>query len=135
MRSDPDAVHAYTECLAGWMTGDLDRRMPGGTDGHAFFARFDAALRGIAEEHDPEDTLVVFSHGAAIRVFTTLATSLEPDLATELRLMNTGMALLSGDPASGWELERWLSEPLGGDELADGHAHDVTGESTDEAER
>ena len=134
MRSETDAVRAYTECLAAWLAGDLDRRMPGGTDAHAFFSRFDSALLGIAAQHDPGDTVVVFSHGAAIRVFTALATALEPDLSTELRLMNTGMALLSGQPDSGWELERWLSEPLGGVELADVHAHDVTGESTEEAD-
>ena len=44
-----------------------------------------------------------------------------------------GAGVLEGDPDSGWRLERWSSEPLGGLHLADDRAHDVTGESADEA--
>jgi broad specificity phosphatase PhoE len=77
--------------------------------------------------------VAVFSHGAAIRAYTALAVGLDPEVATELRIMNTGMGLLEGHPETGWELVRWSTEPLGGLELADVHAHDVTGESAEEA--
>ncbi len=133
LRSDLDAVHTYAGCLVSWMSGDLERCTPGGTTGHEFLDRYGAAVRHIAEGHGPDDTVAVFSHGAAIRVFTAAAAGLDPEVSTELRIMNTGMSLLEGHPATGWELVRWSSEPLGGLELEDFAAHDVTGESADEA--
>jgi probable phosphoglycerate mutase len=133
LRSDTDAVHAYVGCLASWMRGDLDRSVPGGSTGHDFHSRYDRALRSIAADHDAEDTVVVFSHGAAIRVYTALAARLDPEVSTELRIMNTGMSVLEGDPATGWELAQWSGEPLGGLDLEDRLAHDTTGESAEEA--
>lgn len=133
LRADSDAVHAYAGCLVQWMHGDLDHSLPGGTTGHEFLGRYETALRTIAEDHDPGDTVAVFSHGAAIRVYTALAARLHPEVATELRIMNTGMGLLEGQPETGWELARWASEPLGGLLLEDLQAHDVTGESAEEA--
>lgn len=133
LRADPAAVQTYAACLASWMRGDLERSMPGGTNGHEFYARYAGALRAVAEQHGADDTVAVFTHGAAIRVYSALAAGLHPDVSTELRIMNTGMGLLEGDPEAGWKLTRWSSEPLGGLELEDLQAHDVTGESTDEA--
>lgn len=133
LRADRDAVHAYADCLARWMRGDLEHRMPGGTVGHEFHGRYEAALRTIAKEHHPDDTVVVFSHGAAIRVYTALAARLHPEVSTELRIMNTGMGMLEGHPETGWELARWSSQPLGGLQFEDLQARDVTGESAEEA--
>ena len=133
LRDDPDAVKAYAACVARWMTGDLGAALPGGSTGHDFYARYDDAVRAVAQDHGPDDTVAVFSHGAAIRAYTALAVGLDPDVATELRIMNTGMAALEGDPETGWRLTRWCTEPLGGAELADTRAHDVTGESAEEA--
>jgi broad specificity phosphatase PhoE len=133
MRADPDAVHAYAGCLASWMRGNLDHSLPGGTAGHEFCSRYEAALHTIADKHDSEDTIAVFSHGAAIRVYTSLAAKLQPEVATELRIMNTGMSILEGHPETGWELVGWCSEPIGGLQLQDLQAHDVTGEGAEEA--
>jgi broad specificity phosphatase PhoE len=133
MRADPDAVHAYAGCLASWMRGNLDHSLPGGTAGHEFCRRYDTALHTIADKHDPEDTIAVFSHGAAIRVYTALAAKLEPEVATELKIMNTGMGILEGHPETGWELAGWSSEPIGGLQLQDLQAHDVTGEGAEQA--
>ena len=133
LRADSDAVHAYAGCIATWMHGDLAHSLPGGTDGFEFYGRYQASLHTIAKEHDPDDTVVVFSHGAAIRVYTALAAGLHPEVSTELRIMNTGMGVLEGHQETGWELARWCSEPLGGLQLEDLRAHDVTGESAEEA--
>jgi broad specificity phosphatase PhoE len=133
MRSDHDAIAGYVECLAAWMAGDLDRAMPGGPDGRAFWSRYDGAITAIAAQHEPDETAVAFSHGAAIRVFTALATRMPVEQAHELRLANTGMAVLEGDAGSGWRLQRWCADPLGGVSLLDVAAADVTGESTDDA--
>lgn len=133
LRSDPDAIAGYAECLAAWMAGDLDRAMPGGGDGRAFWSRYDGAITAIAAQHGPDETVVAFSHGAAIRVFTALATQMAVEEAHRLSLANTGMAALEGDPGSGWHLERWYADPLGGPSLLDDSAADVTGDSTDES--
>ena len=133
MRTDDEAVLAYVGCLDRWMHGHLDHRMPGGSTGHDFYARYEAALHGIAEDHAPDDDVAVFSHGAAIRAYAALAAGLDPQESTQLWIMNTGMAVLEGSPDAGWELAHWVSEPLGGTLLEDLAAHDVTGESTEEA--
>lgn len=133
MRSDEESVRRYAGCLVGWMQGDLDRHLPGGTDGHAFLARFGAAVARATHGRADDATLALVSHGAAIRAFTAHAVGLDPDVSTELQIMNTGLALLEGHPRSGWELAEWTTTPLGGAHLVDGGAHDVTGESADDA--
>ena len=133
MRSDQDSVRAYGDTLVAWMHGELARPMPGGPDGRAFLARYDAAIQAIADEHGPDDEVVIFSHGAAMRVYTALRAGLDGDTAAKLSIMNTGMGVLEGHPDTGWELVRWHSAPLGGLDLADRRAHDVTGESADDA--
>jgi broad specificity phosphatase PhoE len=133
LRADEEAVRGYAECVGAWMFGDLDRRMPGGSDGHEFLERYDGALRSALDGHPTDATVAVFSHGAAIRAWTTSAAGLDPAEAVELRMPNTGMVVLEGGPDEGWNLVSWPSEPLGGAALRDPGAHDVTGESTEEA--
>ncbi|MFT4286885.1 histidine phosphatase family protein [Nocardioides sp.] len=134
MRTDHDAVAAYVETLSRWAHGDLAHAIPGGQDGHGFFERYDAAIARIAATH-PEETVAVVSHGAAIRLWSaTRAVNVGPEHAVEQRLHNTGLCVLEGDPDSGWTLTRWHPEPLGGIELADRLAHDVTGDAAVEAD-
>ena len=132
MRSDTDAVEAYAGALGHWMHGDLDHRLPGGSSGQEFLERYDRAVQAIATAHGRDDTVAVFSHGAAIRAYVAIRAGLDPDVATELRIMNTGMGVLEGHPGEGWRLAHWSTEPLGGLELEDVTAHDVTGESAEE---
>jgi broad specificity phosphatase PhoE len=134
LASDRESVGSYLGTLAAWMQGDLGRRMPGGHDGHAFVARYDAAVRSLCRDRHPDDVVVVFSHGAAIRTYTGLrATGPHLALITERRIRNTGSVVLDGDPDAGWRVVEWTSEPLGGAHLLDGSAHDVTGDGADEA--
>lgn len=132
MRSDREAVEAYLGGLAAWLHRDLDHALAGGSTGHDFLARYDAAVRGIAARHGRDDTVALFSHGAAIRVFATLAADLDAEEVEGLWLNNTGMVLLEGHPTEGWGLVRWSSDPIGGAHLASVRAHDVTGEPVDE---
>jgi broad specificity phosphatase PhoE len=133
LRADEEAVRSYAECVGAWMFGDLDRRLPGGSSGHDFLERYDGALRSALDGHPTDATVAVFSHGAAIRAWTTRAARLDPAAAVELRMPNTGMVVLEGGPDEGWTLRSWPTEPLGGAALQDPGAHDVTGESTEEA--
>ncbi|MGO0576995.1 histidine phosphatase family protein [Ornithinimicrobium panacihumi] len=132
MRSDEESVLAYVTALIAWVQGDLSREVPGGSDGHAFLERYDHAVAQIAAAHGPGQTAAVFSHGAAIRAYAAIRSSLDPQHGDDLRIMNTGMGVLEGDPAAGWRLTDWRSEPVGGHLLADELADDVTGESPQE---
>lgn len=133
MRSEPEARTAYAECVAAWMTGDHGRTMPGGHDAHAFLERYDAAVADLASHHDPDETVVVVSHGAAIRAWTALrARDVTAESAVRLGIANTGAATLLGHPTTGWELVGWSETPLGGEHLLQESALDVTGESAAE---
>lgn len=132
MRSDAEAVQDYIGRLGAWMQRDLAHSVPGGQTGHEFYDRFDRAVTAIADDHGRNDTVVAFSHGAAIRVYTALVTQVDPEEAARLWIHNTGMAMLEGHPDDGWDLVQWSSEPLGGAHLNDARAHDVTGDEVDE---
>ncbi|WP_194419801.1 histidine phosphatase family protein [Microbacterium abyssi] len=126
MRNDGDAVQEYIEGGWRWANGDLAHAIPDGESGHDFFDRFDAAIAGIAQDHA---AAAVVSHGAAIRVWaSSRAANVASETAVQRRLQNTGMCVLDGDPDSGWVLQRWHEEPLGGIDLEDRLARDVTGE-------
>jgi broad specificity phosphatase PhoE len=131
-RTDMPSVMVYVHTAFGWGTGELDPRMPGAGDGHEFFARFDGAIAQIAARH-PDDTVAVFSHGAAIRVWAgSRARNLSAEEVAHRHLDNTGVVVLSGSPGDGWLAETWQDEPVGGDELADATAADPTGDPIDE---
>jgi broad specificity phosphatase PhoE len=130
MATDHDSYRAYLETCIAWGSGDRARRMPGGTDGRAFFERFDASI-ARAGSHS---TAVVVSHAAAMRVWVAgTARNIEPISVTRQELDNTGLVVLEGSPDTGWDLVDWHGEPLGGDLLGDDSAEDPTGEGIDEA--
>jgi probable phosphoglycerate mutase len=129
-KTDDDSVKAYLGIIIKWGMGELDARMPGAFDGHAFFGRFDAAVAQIAAAHD--DTAVVFSHGAAIRAWVgARALNVSGEFTLHNPLDNTGVAVLEESPAAGWSLVSWAGTPVGGDALADEFALDPTGEPVD----
>ena len=133
LRTDAASRHSYAETVAAWMSGDLARGIPGGPDGHDFWGRYRETMTAVVSAHDPGDTVAVFAHGAAIRAFTALATGMPPATSTGLRIANTGMSELHHD-GSGWHLLRWTEDPLGGPDLRDDQARDVTGESAQESD-
>ncbi|KJL46130.1 Phosphoserine phosphatase 1 [Microbacterium hydrocarbonoxydans] len=125
MRNDMEAVRAYMETASRWAVGDLDATIEGGESGHEFFARYDNAIAKVAAAN-PAATAVVVSHGAAIRVWAAARIAgVDLSEAAKWRIYNTGMCALDGDPQNGWELVRWVREPLGGVELEDARALDV----------
>lgn len=131
---DPDSVRRYLQTAYAWGAGELDVRMPGAESGRAFFERFDTDIDAIAATG--ADSAVVVSHGAAIRVWTTnRAGNVPPTFLLDHHLDNTGVAVLSGSPRSGWILENWAGTPIGGVDLADPSAPDPTGEALDSSPR
>ena len=132
MATDHASYKAYLETCLAWGSGDRARMMPGATDGAAFFARFDASIAQTGRH----GTVAVFSHAAAMRVWVAgTATNIEPISVTRQELDNTGMVVLEGSPADGWQLVSWHGDPLGGAVLEDDAAEDPAGEGIDEALR
>ncbi|MDQ1608589.1 MAG: hypothetical protein QOE16_1321, partial [Microbacteriaceae bacterium] len=126
------AVRTYIETAFAWGAGNLDVTMPGGSDGHEFFGRYNADLTAIAASG--AQTAAVVSHGAAIRVWVAAhATNVEPSFPAEHELANTGVVVVEGTFETGWTLTEWAGTPLGGLELADAAAPDPTGETLSEA--
>jgi broad specificity phosphatase PhoE len=138
-RRDKRSIKKYLETVWAWGSGSLDARMPGGDDGHEFFGRFDADIARIASDHDADHdadaTVAVFSHGAAIRVWSAArAGNISPEFPGRTHLDNTGVVILRGSPGAGWTMESFAGEPIGGSSLGDASAHDVTGDSLPQAE-
>lgn len=132
LRRDREAVRQYLETVYSWGMGGLGVAMPGGTDGHTFFGRFDRDVEAVVATG--ADTAAVVSHGAAIRVWvSSRARNISPSFGAENPLDNTGIVVLDGDPLEGWELKSWEGSPVGGRLLADGESEDPTGESLEEA--
>jgi len=107
-RTDRDAVRAYVDVIWAWVDGDLAARMPGGDDGHEFFGRFDADIARVSAAHARDDTVAVFSHGAAIRVWTAARAGNVPrTFPGRHHLENTGVVALEGSPDDGWRVIHW----------------------------
>lgn len=116
MSGDLTAVQAYLSVMGRWMDGNLDEVVPGGEGGHAVLGRFDAVVAEIADTGVTSG--VLFSHGAVIRVWTALrCRNLSADFGRANRLGNTGIAVLEGDPESGWIAAEWMGTAIGGPRL------------------
>jgi broad specificity phosphatase PhoE len=126
-RSDHEAVSTYMGTVVSWVTGELDRRLPGGEDGHEFFTRYDDAVaQAVASGHE---TVAVVSHGAAIRGWCGARAHESAQFVAEHALENTGVVTLEGDPESGWRLVSWEGHAVGGPDLDDDDDIDPTGEA------
>jgi broad specificity phosphatase PhoE len=133
LRRDEEAVEAYQRSQARWAGGDLTGGLPGGESGEGFWSRYTGALRHIAGLYAEDATVAVVSHGAAIRVFASVVGELGASTRHDRPLYNTGMVTLTGHPEEGWELNDWISEPVGGAHLLGSTAHDVTADQEADA--
>jgi probable phosphoglycerate mutase len=128
MAGEHAAHRQYLSTAFAWARGDVDRAMPGGADGRAFLRRYDEAVAKIAARGG--DSVVVVSHGAAIRTWVSARVAgVDIDDAERTALSNTGLVEVDGDPVSGWRLVAWSADPVGGHALdAPAAADDPTGE-------
>lgn len=125
MRHDDEAIGGFLRTIAAWLDGELEVRMPGGETGTEFLRRYDAAVAAACGEGD--ETLLVVSHGAAIRAWVTHRAAGDHAPIHE-GLHNTACITLVGDPEPGWTIESWGREPVGGAWLDDRTAPDPTGD-------
>jgi broad specificity phosphatase PhoE len=123
-QSSKEAIRGYMGTIVSWWQ-DSSARIPGGESGDEFFARFTDAI-GIATA-DREGTVVVFSHGAALRTWASaISQNIDEAFSRVHDLPNTAMIVLEGSPSAGWTAIHWDGEPVGGRELDDPTAIDPT---------
>jgi len=109
-RSDQEARDSYHAAIHAWVGGDLDHQIPLGPDGHEFFDAYDSAISTVRESG--ADTVVVVSHGAAIRAWSGVrAINLDAEFIRTNELGNTGIVELRLTDA-GWVCTTWDSAPL-----------------------
>ncbi|GAB1338775.1 histidine phosphatase family protein [Streptomyces sp. E-15] len=105
----------YLRTVFAWAAGDTALRMPGGESGEEALARFDAVVAEAATSG--AGTVVMVSHGAAIRVWTAArADNVDVAFAAARPLENTGVVVLEGSPSDGWKALSWegaVVEPAG----------------------
>ncbi|AKU15312.1 histidine phosphatase family protein [Luteipulveratus mongoliensis] len=122
-RTDQDSIDAYLKAMWQWTHGDLEARMPGGETGVDVLARVDASLLEV--EAAGADVAAVVSHGALIRVWTTIrAGNLGAAFARNNMLGNTGVVVVEGNSTSGWVALSWMGSPLGGPGVDDADPYD-----------
>lgn len=114
MRSDDAAIDTYLTTTFAWAAGDTALRMPGGESGDEFLARFDGVVAEAAVSGAPAVAMV--SHGAAIRTWVAArADNVSVEFASGHALGNTGIVVLDGSPAQGWQALVWEGHPIGPD--------------------
>ncbi|GGF10851.1 histidine phosphatase family protein [Subtercola lobariae] len=131
-RTDTESIKVYIGTIFAWWN-DFSARIPGGENGAEFYARYDGAIEWIAAQHaaDPESTVAIVSHGAAIRAWASFTSqNLDAQFSRDHPLDNTAVVVLEGSPEAGWVTTAWAGEPLGGPALEDATAVDPTGEAT-----
>jgi probable phosphoglycerate mutase len=92
----------YIGTLMAWGSGDPEARMPGGENAYEFLTRFDAAIDTIAASGN--EVVMVVSHGAALRVWAMARVPGFIEALGRGHLDNTGVIVVDGSPAEGWEL-------------------------------
>nr|MCW2728195.1 histidine phosphatase family protein [Aeromicrobium sp.] len=109
--TDEASVHQYVSTLMTWCAGHLDVRMPGGETGEEVIARFDevvaeAEALGVA-------SVALVSHGAMIRAWCAARTSnVDLEFVSTHYVVNTGIVVVEGSSAHGWEVTAWLGESV-----------------------
>lgn len=127
MSTSHDDHMTYLHTAFGWAKGQLDAQIPGGPDGHATFARFDAGIADALADVPADGTLAIVSHGAMIRTWvTSRASGIKPDDVEHRRLLNTAYLHLEGKVGN-WRFVDWVDP-----RLLDLDADDPTSEGDEE---
>ncbi|WP_410647161.1 histidine phosphatase family protein [Amycolatopsis sp. cmx-4-54] len=114
-KTDKDSITTYMSVVRRWTLGELDPPIPGGETGAQVRARMldaVARLRAKHEQADPDGTVVLVSHGGAIRLGGEwLAGNVTAEVANQGLIPNTGIVELVASPA-GWTCLTWAEAPV-----------------------
>ncbi len=108
-RSDTEAHHGFVNVFAAWHRGELDEAMPGGESGTQVLDRFAPLLTEVRPQLE-HGSVVVVSHGAAIRLVASVAAGVDGRFALANALDNTAAVALEPVGESGWACAAWGSQ-------------------------
>ncbi len=112
-RADTEAREQFEAVFRAWYAGDLAVPLPGGESALDVRERFLPAVERITAA--ATGSVVLVSHGAAIRIAASALTGVPPKHAY---LVNTGLVIVERTP-DGWALEHWDEDlPPAGDVTA-----------------
>lgn len=101
----------YMRTVFAWAAGDTALRMPGGESGEEALARFDQVVAEAVGSG--AGTVVMVSHGAAIRMWTAArAANVDVPYAAARPLGNTGVVVLDGTPTAGFRALTWAGATI-----------------------
>ncbi|MET7285387.1 histidine phosphatase family protein [Streptomyces sp. NPDC005573] len=105
-RGDTPDGERYLRTVFAWAAGETGKRVPGGESGEEALARYDAVIAEAAASG--AGTVAMISHGAAIRVWTAArARNIDVAHVAAHPLENTGVVVLEGSPATGFQVLTW----------------------------
>jgi broad specificity phosphatase PhoE len=112
-RNDDDAVAEFNGIYKRWHHGELDLPLPGGETGNDVLQRYlpvlaDLRLRYL-DDHDWNGDIVIVSHGAVIRLASTVLAGVDADFALDNHLGNAESVVLSPITDGRWSCLRWGS--------------------------
>lgn len=114
-KTDKDSITTYMSVVRRWTLGELDPPILGGETGAQVRARMldaVARLRAKHEQADPDGTVVLVSHGGAIRLGGEwLAGNVTAEVANQGLVPNTGIVELVATP-TGWTCLTWADSPV-----------------------
>lgn len=103
-----EAYQRFEDVFARWLAGAVDEPLPGGECANDLLKRFTPAITEITGEHR-SGTIVVVSHGAAIRLAAAALAGDLDDTAASTYIPNCGTVILESDPTltPSWRCARW----------------------------
>ena len=105
-RSDEAAHHGFGAVYGAWHGGALETEMPGGESGAQVLARFTPVLVAVRPQL-AQGSVVVVSHGAAIRLVAAVLGGVDGRFAESTRLDNTATVVLEPVGVDGWSCVAW----------------------------
>lgn len=105
-KTDPAAMQEYIGTMMAWGKGQLDVPLGGGDNGRQTLERFDAVVREIEESGAKRPVIV--AHAAMITYWVGMRANGITQQMRQTRLQNTGIAVVEGSLAQGFEIERWM---------------------------
>jgi broad specificity phosphatase PhoE len=114
-KTDKDSVAAYMSVVREWTLGGLASSIPGGETGEQVRTRMVDAVARLRDKHEQTDsdgTVVLVSHGGAIRLGGEwLAGNVAAEVANQSLIPNTGIVELEATEA-GWTCLTWAGVPV-----------------------
>jgi broad specificity phosphatase PhoE len=98
----PEFAEQYPEAYESWRSGHITGGVPGAETPEQVIERMVPALREIWEATEPDETTVVISHGACLKVALVAFLGWPEEVGSTLRgLDNCGWAVVEDDAAGG----------------------------------